>query len=418
LTVTTAADFTGATVLHVVQTWTQADGSTARALVSDNVESYAIGSPIFAISGDDNLTGAATLDQFVFAQPIGHDKVFNFDTANDQIDLIGYAGFTTFADVQANLADDLNGNAVLTLGSGQSITLVGVQSASLSAGNFAFDQTPVTDNAGMMAIDDGALLPLSGIINNSGTIALNDAGSGTELELIQHGVTLQGGGQVTLSDSSANMIIGTASDVVLTNADNTISGAGQIGEGQLTLVNSGAIIATGVNALTLDTGANVIVNSGILEATGSGGLIIASGVANSGSLWANGGSITVQGAVTGAGGAQIDGIATIEFGTDSSANLVFAADASGVLKLDHATGFTGSVTGFDGNDSIDLADIEATTATASFAANADASGGTLTVSDGTHTANILLHGQYDPAAFHLAADSGIGVVVTYPDHLG
>jgi len=114
----------------------------------------------------------------------------------------------------------------------------------------------------------------------------------------------------------------------------------------------------------------------------------------------------------------INGTATIEFGAGASANLVFAADASGMLKLDNSAGYTGTVTGFDGNDSIDLADVQAANATLSFAANADASGGTLTVSDGSHTANILLHGQYDPAAFHLAADSGFGVVVTYPDHLG
>jgi hypothetical protein len=45
-----------------------------------------------------------------------------------------------------------------------------------------------------MSIGDGALLPLSGFVDNTGTITLNSAGAGTELELIQHGITLQGGG--------------------------------------------------------------------------------------------------------------------------------------------------------------------------------------------------------------------------------
>ena len=58
-----------------------------------------------------------------------------------------------------------------------------------------FDQTPVTNNAGSMAISDGALLPLSGIVNNTGTIELNSSGNGTTLELIQSGVTLEGGGR-------------------------------------------------------------------------------------------------------------------------------------------------------------------------------------------------------------------------------
>ena len=234
------------------------------------------------VSGDDNLTGSSGDDLFVFSQPIGNDTIHNFDAAHDKIDLIGYAGFTSFADVQAHLANDADGNAVITLGDGQSITLSGVDAAALTADDFVFDQTPVTDNAGNMTISDGAMLPLSGMVNNTGTIALNATGDETDLELIQHGITLQGGGQLTLSDSSANVIFGTDPSVTLTNVDNTISGAGQLGEGQMTLVNEGTIDATGTNALVIDTGSNVITNAGTIEATGAGGLIINSAVDNSG----------------------------------------------------------------------------------------------------------------------------------------
>ena len=72
------------------------------AIVADNVEAYAAGSPIFALSGDDHLTGSSGHDLFVFSQPIGHDAVYNFDAAADQIDLIGYADFTGFGDIQAH----------------------------------------------------------------------------------------------------------------------------------------------------------------------------------------------------------------------------------------------------------------------------------------------------------------------------
>ena len=51
--------------------WTNADGSSGYAIVADNVEAYAPGAPIFAISGDDNLTGSSGNDVFVLAQPIG-----------------------------------------------------------------------------------------------------------------------------------------------------------------------------------------------------------------------------------------------------------------------------------------------------------------------------------------------------------
>ena len=192
-------------LLNVTETWTKADGSAVSVSVADNVEVYPTGSPIFALSGQDFLTGSSSKDQFVFSQPIGNDTIYNFNPSEDQIDLIGYAGFGSFDDVKSHLTADANGNAVITLADGQTITLNGVAAASLGASNFVFDQTPVTNNAGTMTISDGAMLPLSGIINNTGTIALDSIGTDTHLELIQYGITLQGGGQVTLSDSDENL---------------------------------------------------------------------------------------------------------------------------------------------------------------------------------------------------------------------
>ena len=249
----------------------------------------------------------------MFSQPIGNDVIYSFDASHDQIDLIGYAGIASFDDVKSHLTADANGDAVITLADGQSITLDGVAADSLAASNFVFDQTPVTDNAGAMTIGDGALLPLSGVINNTGTIALNSTGHATTLELIQHGVTLQGGGQLILSDSDANLISGAAPGVTFTNTDNTISGAGHLGDWQTTLVNNGTIVATGAHALIIDTGSNVVINTGTLEATGSGGLVVDSDIANTGLIWAHGGDITVNGSVSGAGSALITGSATLEF---------------------------------------------------------------------------------------------------------
>jgi hypothetical protein len=416
LTVTTPTDFTGALVLNVTETWTNADGSGGNAYVVDNVEAYAPGSPIFALSGDDHLTGAGGNDTFVFAQPIGNDVIYNFNVASDKIDLIGYSGFTSFVDVQSHTINDGLGDAVIALGDGQSITLHGVDANSLTANDFVFDQTPVTENPGSLGIGGGAILPLSGIIDNTGTIALNSAGGETDLELIEHGITLEGHGQVILSDTVENVIFGTSSDVTLTNVDNTISGAGQLGEGQLVLINEGMIIATGTNSLTIDTGTNVVVNSGTLEATGSGGLVVNSDVANSGLLWANGGNLTVNGNVSGGGSALIGGSASLEIGGASSIEAKFDFSATGTLKLDHAANFTGSVAGLASGDQLDLHDIlfgAGTTAT--YTANQTGDGGTLSVSDGTHTANIGILGQYSGAGFTTSAENGGGTLLAYHD---
>jgi hypothetical protein len=405
LSVTSPESYTGALVLDVAENWVNADGSSGKAVVTDNVEVYAKDAPIFALSGDDNLTGSNGDDLFVFSRPIGNDVVYNFNVASDKIDLIDFNNVASFSDIQANLTDDASGNAVIALGAGGTITLHGVDASSLNANDFVFDQQPVTNNTGNMVVSDGATLPLSGIVNNSGTIVLNSTSNETDLELIQHGITLQGGGALRLSDGVANAIFGTDASVTLTNVDNTISGSGQLGEGQLTLQNKGTIIASADNALTIDTGANAVVNSGTLGATGSGGLVIHSDIINSGLLWANGGSVKIDGNVSGTGSALIDGRATFEIGGAFGGNVRLDTGANATLKIDHAADFSGAVAGFDGSDVLDLADLAfGKNTTLGYAANSSNTGGTLTVSDGTHTANIALLGQYTAGSFVMSAD--------------
>jgi T1SS-143 domain-containing protein len=406
LSVTPPEGYAGALVLQVTEAWTNADGSVGHAFVPDNVEAYAKGAPIFAWSGDDNLTASSGNDTLVFANRIGTDVVHNFDTAHDQIDLIGFAGMSSFADVQAHLANDAAGNARITLGDGETITLVGVDAGSLNAGDFVFDQTAVTHNAGTMAVSDGALLPISGTVANSGVIELNSAGNETDLELVQHGVTLQGGGVMVLTDNSENVIFGSEADVTLTNVDNTISGAGQLGDGQMTLVNEGSIIATGSNALVIDTGDNTVANTGTLEATGSGGLVVHSNLANDGVVWANGGDVTLDGDVSGGGSARISQGGHLDIGGAFNERIVFDDGAAGTLTLDHPADFSGILSGFGGNDVIDLAGILGASATLNFTENAQGTGGILSVTDGSHSANIAFAGQYASADFHIAADQG------------
>jgi hypothetical protein len=226
-----------------------------------------------------------------------------------------------------------------------------------------------------------------------------------------------------LSDNSENVVTAADASALLTNVDNTISGAGQLGQGQLTLHNEagGTIDATGANALVIDTGANAAVNAGMLEASGASGLVIDNALQNSGTLWANGGNVTAEGAVSAGGAgspgsdnARISGQATLEFGAASDANVDFAAAALGMLKLDQSANFSGTVAGLAAGDAIDLGDIAfGAGATLGYAANAAGNGGTLTVSDGTITANLALIGQYAAAEFATAADAGGGTVVTY-----
>ncbi|QOL49120.1 cadherin domain-containing protein [Massilia litorea] len=418
LTVTTPATYAGAAVLNITQSWTAQDGSAHMDFIADNVEAYAPGSPIFAVSSDDNLTGSSGADLFVFAQPIATDTVHNFDAAADKIDLIGFDGFTSFAAVQAHLADDARGNAVLTLNNGATITVVGVHAAALSANNFVFNQEPVTVNSGTLTISDGAIMPFSGVIENTGTIALASTGSDTSLEILVHSVTLQGGGDLRLSDSSGNIVFGGTAAATLTNVDNTISGAGQIGNGQMTLANAGTILADGAHALVIDTGSHAVTNTGTLAATGSGGLVINGALDNAGSLWANGGNVTVHGDVGGNGSATISGTATLQFGGAANGHTQFAADGDGTLVLDHSAAFTGTVAGFNAGDSLVFGDLFGDDVRLAYSANATGTGGTLILSDGAHTASIALEGQYTSAGFHDLLGQGNVNIVNYSAHAG
>jgi len=405
LTVMTAAAYAGAMVLSVTETWTNADGSTGTATVADNVEAYAPGTPIFALAGNDTLTGAGGNNEYVFAQPIGNDTIYNFNVATDKIDLMGFANITNFSDIQANITEDSSGDAVITIGAGETITLHGVNAASLTASDFLFNQTPGFDNSGTMAIGDGATLPLSGTIDNTGIIALNSTGDATELQIIGDGLTLQGGGQLTLSGNDANAIVGTGSNDTLTNVDNTISGAGQIGsgDGTLTLVNEAhgtidANVAGGT--LTLETG-TTITNDGILEAT-------------------NGGTLQIDDPVIGNGNAIIAG-GTLVFDVQSNVNVTFnngtGTPTYGELVLGNPSDFSGQISGFTGtapdtahSDAIDLAGFDFASTT--FSESSSNGNLVLTATDGSNVATLTFDDFNGTLSF--ASDGDGGTLITDP----
>ncbi|WJV21610.1 VCBS domain-containing protein [Pseudomonas chlororaphis] len=414
LTVTTPSDFAGALVLEVNLYWSNSDGSSASAYVFNNVEVYAPGSPIFALSADDNLSGSSGADTFVFAQPIGNNQIYNFDVAADKIDLIGFTSATAFADL--SISNDANGNALVSIGSGQTVTLKGVDAADLGEANFRFDTDPLTHNSGTLTIADGAIMPFGGGLHNSGTIELGSAGNETSLEILFRGATLTGGGQVLLSDNAQNVIFGGSADTVLTNVDNRISGAGQLGAGQMILANAGLILASGMNSLVLDTGTHTISNSGVLESTGTGGMTVASAVENTGHLWANGGDLRLLADVTGNGNATIDGDASLTFAGAAHTSVAFHGAGAGslVIAQAEAAGSLVGILGLESDDLLTFGDLAFGANTQlSYTANASGAGGLLTVDDGAHRAEVNLLGHYSAEDFQVTDGGEAGTQVSY-----
>ena len=232
-----------------------------------------------------------------------------------------------------------------TLQGGIVNSLAGVSVIDINNATFDGSKQTVTSE-GVVNVSDDTTLTLLGTITNTGTIALNGNQYNTDLVAGGATVTLTGGGTILLNNSGNNRIYGTVASDVLVNVNNLIEGAGQLGVGQLTLVNgaAGVIDANDGAGLVLTGGATAVTNSGLIESTGTGGLTIETAVNGStgGTILANGGNVYLNGAIiqggllaTGANGGVFDvnGNSTL----DGSASTVTVAAASDVTINDNRT---------------------------------------------------------------------------------
>jgi hypothetical protein len=307
----------------------------------------------------------------------------------------------------------MTGGTVETAGTGAIIfqdsgLLNGVVQVDAAAGG-------AIDNEGKTVLLNGSVVTVQGEFDNTGEIGFDGFDADTSLVVGAAGVSLSGGGLVILNDVAENIITGVSSAATLTNVDNNLSGAGRLGAGSLTLINeaAGVIVGSLSVGLIIDTGANTIDNAGVILARGAGGVTIQSAVANSGLLEAAGGVLTVNGEVSGTGAGMIYG-GTLDLASGFTQRVVFQG-TTGVLELAQSQGYTGTITGFSktGGTSLDLGDIAFVSSTeATFSGTA--SGGMLTVTDGTHTAHISLKGDYLASTFTASSDGHGGTIVVDP----
>ncbi len=156
-----------------------------------------------------------------------------------------------------------------------------------SSDNTSIFLTDLTNAGTLVGINDSDIT-LAGTITNSGSITSASTSSVTDIIVAAGGVTLTGGGTVTLSTSNDG-IRAAAAGAQLTNVNNLIQGQGLLGQDSTAITNQASgIIDANVNAasLTLDPAnvANAFVNDGILRAS-NGGTLILSG--NGGGVFSN-----------------------------------------------------------------------------------------------------------------------------------
>jgi enterochelin esterase-like enzyme len=106
----------------------------------------------------------------------------------------------------------------------------------------------------------------------------------------------------------------------------------------------------------------------------------------------------------------------LELASAFSGQVSFAAPTD-ILKLLNSESFAGTVAGMSGRDAIDLADIDPTKVQQP-TYSGTASGGTLTATDGAHTANIALLGDYMASTFVTSSDGHGGTNVVDPSPTG
>ncbi len=157
-------------------------------------------------------------------------------------------------------------------------------------------------NSGAVVVTDTRVGHLAGAIQNAGTITLNSSGNNTDLAL-DNNVSLSGSGTVALSNRTVNRIYSTSSNNSFSTS-NLITGSGQIGLNVTAITNTGIIIASSSNGLTLDPrdGASGFINSGTLRADGGNLSFLAGSYDNSGIIDARNGSVALI-----ASGAVING---------------------------------------------------------------------------------------------------------------
>jgi len=226
-------------------------------------------------------------------------------------------------------------NATIHSGSTLTNSATGLIEATVDTNN-TLGGTVNNSAGGVIQIDNDATVNLEkGTYANLGAVTLNSTGFETVLGITGTKVTLSGG-TVTMSNSAANFIAGSATANTLTNEE-TIQGSGSIGGGNgsisLTLVNSGVIDADQSVPLTVQA-AGGVKNTGTLEATG-GSTLALSGVTvtnTGGTISADSSELHLTNAAVAGGAVTLTGASTLQLSNGTVHGGTLTNSATGVIE--------------------------------------------------------------------------------------
>jgi hypothetical protein len=208
----------------------------------------------------------------------------------------------------------------------------------------------------------------------------------------------------------------------LNNGTISVTGANSLYTGRILAAGSGTAVKVGngglihvadvplSGTLTLTAGSvNARANFSLYgggEVIGAG-VVTATTVANAGLIVASGGTLAIDGSITGTGSEAMYAGATLELNGAVAASQAIAFNgANTVLKLAQAASFKGYVTKFAAGDEIDLTGVAFKTG-----ATATLSGNTLTLHDGT-LSYAFRFGPSDAAKYTVSSDGHGGTDIS------
>ncbi len=196
-------------------------------------------------------------------------------------------------------------------------------------------------------VNNGVTLTLVGSIHNIGTIDVNASTASTGLSINDGDVTLTGGGTIILSDDVDNRVTGNNAANRLINEDNTIEGAGNIGNNSIGLLNRSLIDANATATLTVDPSSTGVVNAGTIRATGGGILKLNGGTftnfegSTDGLIQANASIVRITSSSVSGGDIAVLGAGTLELSNATVTSGTVANSATGTIKTTSGTSTLG-----------------------------------------------------------------------------
>jgi hypothetical protein len=377
--------------------------------------------------GVSSVTGKLTNFGTVSAQPgigikfVGRAVLVNGSPDDASALIVGGTGIYL-----ANLSASAGRDSLVNYGTIEGAGGLGQAGVSVEAGT-----TATVTNFGLISGAGGVAVDF----NSSADVLIVEAGCAFEGSVTGDGGTLElasGTGVIGLHPADGRITVsGDIAPTTFQDFDALRIDAGASFSSSGTVAIAGGQVINDAGWLVLGSYRKTgILNAGLIEASAGGAITVNGTLVNTGTLLASGGALTVAAAVSGggvlmasAGTLSLDGQVsdleravvaggTLDFNTVFEGSVTFTR-AGGQLGLAQSQLYHAAISGFShtGGSSLDLGDIAFVNGEQATYTPFGDGFGLLTVTDGTHTANLYLLGDYRHSTFTTSSDGHGGVTV-------